>query len=55
MGSEFSRRSRRARAPLANTLVGGPGRKAGRRRDFGLGDRKAVNEHEGKHRRAWPF
>jgi hypothetical protein len=24
------------------------------KRDFGLGDRKAVNEHEGKHRRAAP-
>ena len=39
------------RAPLANTPVGGRDAKL-EKRGFGLGDRKAVNEHEGKHRRA---
>lgn len=39
---EFSRRSRRARVPLAKPPVDGPGHEAGRKRDSGLGDRKAV-------------
>jgi hypothetical protein len=40
------------RVPLANTPVGGSGREVGRRRYFGLGDRKTVDEQKGKHRRA---
>jgi len=58
--NEFFRSSRRTRSPLANSPVGGPGREAGREQKLGLGDRKAVkvlvtaavNEQEGKHRRA---
>jgi len=43
---------RRQRAPLANTPWVARDATMERRRDFGLGDRKAVDEHKGKHRRA---